>query len=95
MSRPPPASGGQARTERVPSPLNPTAAHAQDVCAERASVGRDFTIEASHPTPRRLVSVSRTITTREFVTTQGELSPASTRRRRRPTRLKHVCCSLS
>jgi hypothetical protein len=42
MSRPPPASGDQARAEPVPSPLNPTAAHAQDICAERASVVRDF-----------------------------------------------------
>ncbi len=38
MSRPPPTSGDQARTEPAPSPRNPTAAHVQDIRAERDSL---------------------------------------------------------
>ena len=40
MSQPPPASGDQARTEPAPSPRNPTAAHVQDIRAERDSLHR-------------------------------------------------------
>jgi hypothetical protein len=70
MSRPPPVSGEQARTERVPSPLSPTAAHAQDICLEHVSVVRDFIFEAWHPKPQRLVSVSRSIATCALVSAQ-------------------------
>ena len=40
MSRPPPASGDQAQAGPAPSPHNPTAAHVQDIRAERASLHR-------------------------------------------------------
>jgi hypothetical protein len=46
MSRPPPASGDHARSRRVPFPLTPTAADAQDILAERAALLRDFIGEA-------------------------------------------------
>lgn len=48
MSRPPLAGGDHARAEQEPSP-NPTAAHAQDVRAERAALIRDFISEALRP----------------------------------------------
>ena len=40
MSPSPPASGDRARAEPAPSPLNPTAAHVQEIRAERASLHR-------------------------------------------------------
>ena len=40
MSRPPPAGGDQALARPAPSPLNPTAAHAQDIRVERDSLHR-------------------------------------------------------
>ena len=52
MSRPPPASGDRAQARPAPSPLNPTAAHAQDVRAERAALLRGFISEALEPAER-------------------------------------------
>jgi hypothetical protein len=40
MSQSPPASGDRAQNKPAPSPLNPTAAHAQEVRSERAALLR-------------------------------------------------------